>query len=117
MSTEFPNLPNAGFLHLNSRTGDVTLAVHVTPNARQTRVDGLYEATQGCALRIRLNAPPVDGKANAALIKWIAAELGIAQRHVSLHRGQSARDKQLLVEAIPARDARWERLLPADAAK
>ncbi|WP_341890155.1 DUF167 domain-containing protein [Variovorax sp. YR752] len=67
------------------------LAVSVVPNAKRTGVDGLHDG----ALRVRLASPPVDGKANDTLVAWLAAELGLARRHVTLVRGQTARRKWL----------------------
>ncbi len=67
------------------------LAVSVVPNAKRTGADGLHDG----ALRVRLAAPPVDGKANETLVAWLAAELSLARRHVRLVRGQTARRKWL----------------------
>ena len=58
--------------------------VHVMPNAAKTQIQGLHDG----ALRVRLHAPPVDGKANLALQAWLAATLGIPQ----IGRGTAARD-------------------------
>ena len=79
------------------------LRVAVAPSARRTGTDGLHD---GC-LRVRLAAPPVDGKANEALIAWLAGELGLPRRAVRLLRGDSARRKQLEVDAPPARVEAW----------
>lgn len=83
-----------------------TLTLHVQPGARKTEVAGVH----GDALKIRLAAPPVDGKANAALIGFIADRLGLAKSAVSLRSGQTSRHKVLEVTAAPA-DTQ-ERLLP-----
>jgi uncharacterized protein YggU (UPF0235/DUF167 family) len=86
------------------------LHVAVTPNAPRTGADGLHD---GC-LRVRLAAPPVDGKANAALQAWLAAELGLARRDVQLLRGDSARRKQWQLAAAPEVVAAWlARCVPA----
>lgn len=79
------------------------LRVSVVPNAKRTELVGLHDG----ALRVRLAAPPVDGKANDCLTAWLAAELGLPKRAVSLVRGQTARVKQLQVDAAPAVLARW----------
>lgn len=79
------------------------LAVAVTPNARATVVVGLHDD----ALRVKLAAPPVDGKANAALTAWLAAELGLAKRAVRLRRGETARHKQVEIDAPLARVQSW----------
>lgn len=64
------------------RQGDrqTTLTLHIQPGAKKTEVAGEH----GDALKIRLAAPPVDGKANAALIAFVADRLGLAKSAVSL---------------------------------
>lgn len=79
------------------------LAVAVVPNAKRTGADGLHDG----ALRVRLAAPPVDGKANDALVAWVAAELGLPRRAVRLARGPASRRKQLEIDAAPAAVAAW----------
>jgi uncharacterized protein (TIGR00251 family) len=102
------NLSATHFLH-PEKSGAVVVDIHVVPNARQTDLDGLHDG----ALRVRLHAPPVDGKANEALVAWLAQRLDIPRRSVSLIRGLSHRRKQLRIDAAVAQTARWERLLPA----
>ena len=79
------------------------LHLAVVPGARRTGADGLHD---GC-LRVRLVAPPVDGKANDALLAWLAAQLGLPKRAVRLHRGQSARRKQVALDATPQAVGHW----------
>ena len=79
------------------------LAVAVSPNARRTQADGLHDG----ALRVRLAAPPVDGKANAQLLAWVAGELGLPRRAVRLVRGETARRKWLALDAAPAAIEGW----------
>ncbi|HMT17849.1 MAG TPA: DUF167 domain-containing protein [Ottowia sp.] len=67
------------------------LSIHATPGARRTEAAGAH----GQALRVRLAAPPVDGKANAALIAWAAAALGVPRAQVELLHGASGRQKVL----------------------
>jgi uncharacterized protein (TIGR00251 family) len=100
-----PDLP---FLS-RDKTGAVLVDVHVIPNARRTHADGTHDG----ALRVRLHAPPVDGKANLALVEWMAQTLGIAKSHVQVARGQTAKRKQLLVSASMAGTAQWQNLAPA----
>ena len=79
------------------------LHVAVVPGARRTGADGLHD---GC-LRVRLTAPPVDGKANDALLAWLASELRLPKRAVRLLRGQSARRKQVALDAPAETVAHW----------
>lgn len=86
--------------------GSVWLQVHVIPNARQTRAEGLHDQ----ALRVRLLAPPVDGKANQALVQWVAAQLGIAKSQVAIVRGDTSKRKLLRIQAEGAARAHWQAL-------
>lgn len=83
-----------------------TLTLHIQPGAKKTEVAGEH----GDALKIRLAAPPVDGKANSALIAFVADRLGIAKSAVSLKSGQSSRRK--VIEVIDAPADTLSRLLP-----
>ena len=107
-----PSAPPAVFLQHDGKTGDCLIDIHVMPNAPQTKIDGLYGEDGQQALRLRLHAPPIDGKANDALVKWLAKTLGIAQRHITLARGQTSRRKQIRIEACALGKARWDQLLP-----
>ena len=69
------------------------IAVHVQPNASRTEITGVVEG----ALKIRLHAPPVDGKANEALISFMAERLKVAKRDVDVSRGHGSRQKMLEV--------------------
>lgn len=79
------------------------LAVVVTPNAPRTRADGLHDGH----LRVRLAAPPVDGKANAALLAWLAAELGLQRRDLQLLHGAGARRKRVALPVPQQQVAAW----------
>ena len=87
------------------------LSIHATPGARRTEAAGAH----GQALRVRLAAPPVDGKANAELIAWAAAALGVPRSQVELLHGASGRQKVLGVRfddaaalaAAQAQIAQW----------
>ena len=107
------DLPNVIFLQHDAKTGDCLLCVHVMPNAPQTKTDGLYGEEGQQALRVRLHALPVDGKANEALIKWLAKELSVAQRDITLVRGQTSRRKQLRIDSSAVATARWDRIIPS----
>ncbi len=84
--------------------GAVTLSLHVQPGAKQTGFAGLH----GDALKIRLAAPPVDGKANACLQAFVADFFDVPRRAVTLISGESSRQKILRVEQLE--DAALRRL-------
>lgn len=86
------------------------LALAVMPRAKRTQADGLHDG----ALRVRLAAPPVDGKANDRLLAWLASELGCPRHDLSLLRGHTARRKWVQIARPPAQVAAWlARLLSA----
>ena len=79
--------------------GGGRLAVRLTPRARVRRIEGVVRDADGRpALKVAVDAPPVDGKANAALIALVASSLGVAKSAVSLAAGASGRRKLLMVE-------------------
>lgn len=98
-------LPNVSYLRLE-KTGAVIVDIHVIPNAAFTQADGMHDGS----LRVRLHAPPVDGKANLALMAWLADTLGVAKRDVELVRGQTSKRKQLRVSAAAGVKAQWQAL-------
>jgi uncharacterized protein len=76
------------------RNGDVlTLTLHVQPGAKRTEVAGLH----GVALKIRLAAPPIEGRANEALLKFIAESFGVPLRQVELKQGGQSRHKVVAI--------------------
>ncbi len=83
------------------RLGDkgLELFVRVQPGASRPGLGGLREGAEGRVfLEARVTAPPEGGKANAALIKLISKETGLAKSRISITGGQSAREKSLLLE-------------------
>ncbi len=75
---------------------DVILNLHIQPGAKKTEVVGLH----GEALKIRLAAPPVDGKANEALLSFVAAKVGVGKTAVELVSGQTSRAKRIKVGGV-----------------
>ncbi|MFO6419823.1 DUF167 domain-containing protein [Hylemonella sp. W303a] len=84
--------------------------LHVMPNASRTQIQGLFDG----ALKLRLQAPPVDGRANAALQAWLAKTLGIPNSSVTLQHGATSRRKQLRVAPQAAANADWKQLKPPE---
>ncbi|MDI6749636.1 MAG: DUF167 domain-containing protein [Pseudomonadota bacterium] len=78
----------------------VILLLHIQPGAKKTEVVGRH----GEALKIRLAAPPVDGKANEALIAYLAAKLGVGRTAVELVSGQTARAKRVRIGGVGAEE-------------
>ena len=82
------------------------LRFHIVPNAKVNKVVGEH----GAAIKIKLRAPAVEGKANAALRRFLAEELRISQRQIVLERGEKSREKVIRIEGLSEETAR-ERLL------
>jgi len=89
----------------------VVIDLSVVPGAKKTEVVGLHDG----ALRVRLAAPPVDGKANDELLRWLAAELRQPRRAVELLRGASSRRKQVRVTIALADLLAWLQTQPGAA--
>lgn len=80
------------------RDGTLLLALYIQPGAKKNGLSGRH----GDALKIRLAAPPVDGKANAALLAFLAQWLQIPKSALSLKSGHSTRRKIVRVTDIEA---------------
>jgi uncharacterized protein len=74
--------------------GSCTLPVRLKPNAKREKV----EADGSGGLRVWVNAPPIEGRANAALIEFLSETLDIPKSYLSIKRGLGSRNK--VVEAI-----------------
>lgn len=72
------------------------LAVQITPNARKTEVVGVI----GDALKIKLQAQPIEGQANAALIKWLSQQLHLPRTTITLTHGTTSRRKLLELRGV-----------------
>lgn len=90
---------------IRTQPDGVTLSLRVTPRSSRNRIDGMA----GDALKIRLNAPPVEGKANEALVEFLSDMLGVPRRNVAIEAGAQARIKRVRVTGVDAATA--ERLL------
>ena len=77
-----------------------TIRVHVIPNAKIDEVMGEH----GDAIKIKLRAPPVEGKANAVLRRFLAEKLGVPQRAIVLDRGERSRDKVIRIDGLSQTD-------------
>ncbi len=85
---------------LTATSTGVRIAIQVQPRASRTELAGLH----GEALKIRLAAPPVDGAANEALIRFLAGTLGVPRAAVTIASGQSGRRKSVAVTGLSLAD-------------
>ena len=84
-----------------------TLKLRIVPNAKRNENVGEY----GEAVKVKVAAPAVEGKANAALLEFIAEELGVHTRTVLLVTGEKSRDKVVEIAEMEPDEAR-RRMLP-----
>jgi uncharacterized protein (TIGR00251 family) len=85
-----------------------TLRFHVVPNAKIDKVAGQH----GEAIKIKLRAPAVEGKANAALRCFLAEQLEIPKRAIVLEHGRRLRDKVIRIHGMSEEDVRRRLLGP-----
>lgn len=91
-----------------TKTG-IRIAVQVSPNARKSEI----VSGDGDALRVKLQAPPVDGKANDALVQFLAKKLQVPRKQVTITHGQTNRRKLLEITADMTTEDIEERLFQA----
>ena len=85
----------------NDEDGNLFLRVHVSPGAGRSSIVGRH----GDALKLRVAAPPTDGRANAACVSLLARVLGVKEEAVELVSGASSRTKRVKVTGVERDDA------------
>lgn len=83
---------------LRDTADGVEISIYVQPGAKSTEVSGEHDG----ALKLRINAPPVDGKANAAVIAFLAECCGVSRSKVTLLSGDTNRRKRLRITGVSA---------------
>jgi hypothetical protein len=78
------------------------LRIHVIPNAKIDSIVGEH----GSAVKIKLRAAAVEGKANAALIRFLAEQMELPRHGIVLQRGHKSRDKLIRVDGLSQEDVR-----------
>lgn len=84
----------------------VTLAVRAQPGAKKTVISGMYGEGATAQLKVAVHAPPVEGRANAALIEFLAKTFGLPKSSVELVWGELARSKVFLLRRMTAERVR-----------
>lgn len=84
----------------------VTLSVRIQPGARRTAIIGIYGEGESGQLKVTVHAPPLEGRANLALIDLVAEKFAIAKSAVELKSGESSRSKILLLRGVTIAQAR-----------
>ena len=89
------------YLREQADSASASLSIHVQPKASRTRVAGRH----GDALKLCITSPPVDGKANAAVIAFFAKLFKIPKAAVTIASGETSRDKRIILAGISADQA------------
>lgn len=91
----------------------VVLRLKISPNASKTQAQGLWQDR----LRLRVQAPAVEGKANSALRRWLAKAFGVRSSSVQILKGEKGTQKLALIEGIqvPEAQAILDRIATNDA--
>lgn len=87
---------------LRQEGGRLILTVYVQPGASRSEIAGLH----GKALKVRVSAPPVEGRANDAVRDLLAAALDVPRSSLALVRGGAARTKWWAVQGLPLEEAK-----------
>ena len=85
-------------MKISEEDGEITFSVRVIPRSSRSEIVGEYEG----AIKVRLSSPPVDGAANADLIKLFAKKLGVSRSSVTIVSGEAARTKRLRITGVTA---------------
>jgi len=90
---------------LRTVQGGVTLAVRAQPGAKRTSIAGVYGEGAAAQLKIAVQAPPFEGRANLALVAFIAALFDIPRNSVELISGELSRSKVFLLRGVALQSA------------
>ena len=78
----------------------VTLAVRAQPGAKKTAITGVYGEGDSAQLKIAVQASPIEGRANQALIAFLAATFDLPKHSVELVNGELSRSKVFLLRGV-----------------
>jgi uncharacterized protein (TIGR00251 family) len=85
---------------IRAAVAGVTLAVRAQPGAKKTAIVGVYGEGAAAQLKIAVQAPPIEGRANSALIAFLADTFGMAKNRVELVSGELSRSKVFLLRGV-----------------
>lgn len=85
---------------LRAATEGVTLAVRAQPGAKRTAIIGLYGEGVTAQLKIAVKEPPLEGRANAALIEFLAKNFSLPKNAVEIASGEGSRSKVVLLRGV-----------------
>lgn len=90
---------------LREVAGGVTLAVRAQPGAKKTAIVGVYGEGEAAQLKIAVQAPPVEGRANEALVAFLGETFGVPKRAVEIVSGELSRSKVFRLSGVTVQDA------------
>jgi len=85
---------------LRAASSGVTLAVRAQPGAKKTAITGVYGEGPAALLKIAVHAPPLEGRANQALIAFLAETFDVPKNSVELAAGELSRSKVFLLRGV-----------------
>jgi uncharacterized protein (TIGR00251 family) len=90
---------------LRATEAGVTLAVRAQPGAKKTAITGVYGEGPSAQLKVAVQSPPIEGRANSALIAFISELLAIRRSQVEIVSGELSRNKVFLLHGVTAEKA------------
>lgn len=90
---------------LRATTGGVTLAVRAQPGAKKTGIIGIYGEGATAQLKIAVQAPPIEGRANEALTAFLAEKFNLPRSAIALTSGELSRTKVFLLRGVTVAQA------------
>jgi len=91
---------------LRTAAGGVTLAVRAQPGAKKTAITGVYGEGPAAQVKIAVQAPPLEGRANSALVAFLAETFGLPKSRVELVSGELSRSKVILLRGVTLEQAK-----------
>jgi uncharacterized protein (TIGR00251 family) len=85
---------------LRAVAGGVTLAVRAQPGAKRTAISGIYGEGAAAQLKVAVHAPPLEGRANAALIEFLAVTFSLPKNALEVVSGKGSRSKLVLLRGV-----------------
>ncbi len=89
-------------LNIREKSGGVTIECRVTPRASRNAIKGVREGV----LEVSLGSPPVEGRANKALVEFLSRLLGVRKSAISIVGGERSRNKVVLIEGLSEDDVK-----------
>jgi hypothetical protein len=90
---------------IRATAAGITLAVRAQPGAKKTAITGIYGEGAAAQLKIAVQSPPVDGRANQAIVAFLAETFNLPRSGVELISGDSSRSKVFLLRGVTIQQA------------